>query len=74
MDNRKWLDVFRPVAIVYEESEPEYQSLHVQLVQARRVGRIRKQILLRQAIGQGLAADKGLLHFLASGCGLPNTK
>ncbi|RLB87462.1 MAG: hypothetical protein DRH50_16820 [Deltaproteobacteria bacterium] len=58
-----WLDHFKPEALIYEEGNQG--ALIVKLLQAARVNRLRRKILFRNAVKNGVDSRFARFYLLA---------
>jgi hypothetical protein len=66
-----WLKNFKAPAIIYEIKIGEDEVLVVEQIQAKRVGRLRRQLLFRTAIKRGIDRDLALKYFLENKTEIP---
>ena len=66
-----WLKNFKCKTVIYEIRVNNDDILVVELVQAKRVNRLRRQLLFNTAVERSLSVDHALKYFLANRSELP---
>lgn len=66
-----WIKNFKAPAIIYEIMVGEDEVLVVEQIQAKRVNRLRRQLLFRNAVKRGVERDLALRYFLANKTEIP---
>ena len=66
-----WLKNFKCKTVIYEIWVNGESVLVVELVQAKRVNRLRRQLLFNAAVERGLSVNHALKYFLANRSELP---